>query len=243
MKRDNSNYYDYSNLISTDTYENMDTFFIDLSRISREVIHSGNVELAREFVISDVWQGFLQSLSRIPGYLSIGYQYNCVSAYNNALGVLSSYSAAGRLLERLLNKQMSSNKEYMEGMNQTIIEFTALVDREEPRSSYTFHVRRACAYIADHLFIRFSLEELASYSGCSLSYLRHRFKEETKKSLVHYIQDKKMDMAGQMLKTGRYTCSEISNQLGFCSESYFITVFKKHIGMTPRQYKTEFCQS
>ena len=63
MKRDNSNYYDYSNLISTDTYENMDTFFIDLSRISREVIHSGNVDLAREFVFSDVWQGFFYGVN------------------------------------------------------------------------------------------------------------------------------------------------------------------------------------
>ncbi len=30
MNRFNNNYYDYSNLISTDTHENMDTFFIDI---------------------------------------------------------------------------------------------------------------------------------------------------------------------------------------------------------------------
>lgn len=232
-----SNYYDYSNLVSTDKYENMDTFFIDLSKISTEVIRSGNAAFAQEFVQSEIWQGFLESLSRIPGYLRIAYQYNCVTAYIIALGALSSYSEAGRLLEQQLHKTMRSKEDYRKGMSESIIAFTALVDREKPEISTLVPVQRACSYIADHLFVRFSLEELAAYSGCSLSYLRHIFKKEMNQSLMQYIQNKKIEMASQMLRTGRYSCSAISSQLGFCSESYFIVVFKKYTGMTPRQYK------
>ena len=51
-----------------------------------------------------------------------------------------------------------------------------------------FPVRRACAFIHDHLFLSFDLEELAAYSRCSLSYLRHLFKKETGVPLVQYIQ-------------------------------------------------------
>ena len=132
--------------------------------ISAEIIRSGNVDLARQFVRSDTWKEFLQSLNRIPGYLSTGYQYNCVSAYTIALGALSSYSEAGRLLEKLTHRKMSSAEEYMEGMSQTIIAYTELVKKGKSDSSYSLPVRRACAYIADHLFVRFSLEELAAYA-------------------------------------------------------------------------------
>lgn len=238
MKR-KSNYYDYSNLVSTEKYENMDTFFIDLAKISTEVIQSGNTAFAREYVQSETWLCFLESLSKIPGYLHIAYQYNCVTAYHIALGALSSYSEAGRLLEQLLHKTMQSKEDYMQGMSESVIEFTALVGREKNRTSTLVPVQRACSFIADHLFIRFSLEELAAYSGYSLSYLRHIFKREMNQSLVQYIQDKKIKVAMQMLRTGRYSCSAISSQLGFCSESYFIMVFKKHTGVTPRQYKME----
>ena len=77
MNRFNNNYYDYSNLISTDTHENMDTF-IDISAFPYDFCRNHTKRECRsgfrQFVRSDTWKEFLQSLNRIPGYLSTGYQ-------------------------------------------------------------------------------------------------------------------------------------------------------------------------
>ena len=81
------------------------------------------------------------------------------------------------------------------------------------------------------------MEALAAYCGCSLSHLRHRFKEETGISMVQYIRKKKIERAKLMLADTDYPIAKISSQLGFCAESYFITVFRQETGMTPRRFR------
>ena len=39
-----------------------------------------------------------------------------------------------------------------------------------------------------------------------------------------------------MLKSGRYTVTEVSSMVGFNSSSYFATCFKKYIGCLPTEY-------
>ena len=46
--------------------------------------------------------------------------------------------------------------------------------------------------------------------------------------------------AASLLLYTEYTDTEISNLLGFSSQSYFIKIFKKHTGTTPKTYKKQF---
>ena len=46
-----------------------------------------------------------------------------------------------------------------------------------------------------------------------------------------------MEKARQMLKDTDYPVAKISSQLGFGSESYFITLFRKETGVMPRRYR------
>ena len=57
------------------------------------------------------------------------------------------------------------------------------------------------------------------------------------KDVVGYIQQEKIERAKQMLHSTDYSAARISSQLGFCSESYFIQVFRKYTGVTPRRYR------
>ena len=50
----------------------------------------------------------------------------------------------------------------------------------------------------------------------------------------------KIEEAASLLLYTEYTDTEISALLGFSSQSYFIKVFRKFIGTTPKKYKKQY---
>ena len=55
---------------------------------------------------------------------------------------------------------------------------------------------------------------------------------------VKYVTMLKLDKAKELLITGHYTISEIVEICGFENIYYFSTVFKKHFGVSPKNYRT-----
>ena len=43
-----------------------------------------------------------------------------------------------------------------------------------------------------------------------------------------------------MLQFSDFSALDISNYLGFSSQSYFIKLFRKQIGLTPKEYRSRF---
>lgn len=82
-----------------------------------------------------------------------------------------------------------------------------------------------------------SIAGLADEVGLSVNYLRNVYKEATGQSLSAYITAEKLKLVCEMLQTSDMTIQEISEKLGFTTRNYFFTFFKKHMGMTPKQYR------
>lgn len=93
-------------------------------------------------------------------------------------------------------------------------------------------------YIYSHIHCRITLKELADYLHLSESYLSKLFKREMGISISDYILNLKIDKAKNLLQYSQYTILDISNYLAFSSQSHFIQVFQKKMGMTPHKYRT-----
>ena len=65
----------------------------------------------------------------------------------------------------------------------------------------------------------------------------NEFKLITGKTLISYLQSKKLEHAKNLLLTTDYTVLYISSLLNYDSLSYFIRIFKKEYGLTPFQYR------
>ncbi len=102
---------------------------------------------------------------------------------------------------------------------------------------YSKPISRCIDYIYDNLHCKISIEDLAEETNLSKSYLSKLFHKETGKTVVHYIMDKKLDAAKNLLMFTDYSSSEIANYLNFSSESHFISAFKKSTGITPKKFK------
>ena len=92
-------------------------------------------------------------------------------------------------------------------------------------------------YIYENLNVRITVAMLAEYIKLHPSYLSKLFKKETGISISMYIQKRKIETAQNMLKYSEYSPAQISSILAFPTQSYFIEVFKKRVGMTPKKYQ------
>ena len=83
----------------------------------------------------------------------------------------------------------------------------------------------------------FNVEQFASEAYMSLSSLFKKLKAATGMSPGEYITAFRMKEAARLMKDRSLTVDEISIRVGFSSQSYFSTCFKKHFGMSPKKYR------
>ena len=95
-------------------------------------------------------------------------------------------------------------------------------------------------YIYDNLHTKITLEDLADITGLSAPYLSKLFHRETGMTIKQYILGKKVEASENLLKFSDYSGSDISQYLGFGTESHFISVFKKFTKLTPKEYRDRF---
>jgi len=99
---------------------------------------------------------------------------------------------------------------------------------------------RAMEYIHSHLAALESIDEVAAYCYVSTSYLCRSFRTVMGSTVNDYIQSLRISHAKYLLQNG-YNVSNACKESGFRTYSYFIQVFRKHVGMTPLQYaKTDY---
>lgn len=102
----------------------------------------------------------------------------------------------------------------------------------------TSFVRDCISYVSVHLTEELDISSIAAHFGYSPYYLSRKFKEEYGSDLRIFIRNTRLDYAKMLLANSSYNVQEISEQLHFCSQSYFTQHFRKRHGMTPSEFKT-----
>ncbi len=86
----------------------------------------------------------------------------------------------------------------------------------------------------------FDLTEAIKNIGYNTDYMRRCFKAKTQKTPHNYLIDLRIARAQQLLIINPYESIEsISTKCGFRDSFYFSTCFKKHIGLSPLQYRKQ----
>lgn len=81
-----------------------------------------------------------------------------------------------------------------------------------------------------------TLQEMAELSGYSPSHFSAIYSKYYGHSPIHAILQKRLDMAEQMLVYSQSSIGEIAEYCGFKSIYYFSKYFKKHYGISPREF-------
>lgn len=131
----------------------------------------------------------------------------------------------------------TSTKELSKLHREIVFDYAHRMKKIVQNSIFSLPVIQCIDYIYDHLHETISIEDLAEYTKKNATYLCGLFKKEMNTTIGHFIRDKRIEAAENMLKYSDYSSVDISNYLAFNSHSHFISVFKKCTGLTPREYR------
>ncbi|MEL7482549.1 MAG: AraC family transcriptional regulator [Pseudomonadota bacterium] len=98
-------------------------------------------------------------------------------------------------------------------------------------------IQRARDYIQDHLGDALSMQQLAQEAGMSASAFSRNFRQIVGQGPCAFVVAARVDKARLFLEEGILSLAEIAFQCGFSSQSHFSNTFRKHLGVTPGQYR------
>lgn len=100
------------------------------------------------------------------------------------------------------------------------------------------HVDSVLTYINAHYTEDISIDQIAQALGMNKSYLSHLFKDRVGMSLWNYVILRRLHRFNALIQADS-TIEQACYQVGFQNYSNFFRLYKKHIGMTPLQYKKQ----
>ena len=97
-------------------------------------------------------------------------------------------------------------------------------------------IRKVTGLIKDGLGTGLNVDTLCAAVNMSRTSFYNKIKALTGEPPAELIRNIRMKEAAILLKTQKYTVSEVSDKLGFADPKYFADTFKKYYGVPPRDY-------
>ena len=104
--------------------------------------------------------------------------------------------------------------------------------------SYQFKTPMEC-YISEHFAEPLRLGDVAHVFGFSEGYLSVIFKQNFDQTFSEYLLAYRLERGKELLVSTGISVGEIAFQVGFNSNSYFCTAFKKREGLSPKRYREQ----
>ena len=112
------------------------------------------------------------------------------------------------------------------------------INLEDERDKMIVH--RAKRFIERNHAKEISAGDVAEYVGLSPAYFSRLFHKVLHQTFIDYITNVRIMQAEKLLKESNYKIIDISSKVGFGSNTYFNSLFKKKTGMTPIEYRKYF---
>lgn len=102
---------------------------------------------------------------------------------------------------------------------------------------YRDTVNKVEQYVQDHLGSELTLTEIAAHIYVNPSYLSAMYRKATGVPLFEYIQKERVHRASYLMRNSTKPVAEVAKLAGFKDPNYFSKVFRKEMGLSPREYR------
>lgn len=85
--------------------------------------------------------------------------------------------------------------------------------------------------------VHHTVESLAEAANMSRSVFSERFSAAFGRSPISFVNHVRMEQAARLLSAQRLPVDTVAQRVGFSSRSHFSQAFKKHMGITPAEYR------
>ena len=110
-------------------------------------------------------------------------------------------------------------------------------DGAEDKSEAPAAIHEVVSYVSANYLERMTIDELAFLFKTNRATLCREFKRETGKTLVAFVNEKKVERAKDKILSSGKTFTQIAEEMNFESIHYFTRFFKKMTGQTPKEFR------
>lgn len=135
-------------------------------------------------------------------------------------------------------EKMDTMSEVRDYEQEIVRQFVKLV-RENNSSEYSIPVFNAMQYIINNLSQKLNLAEIAKHAYVHPNYLSGLFKKETGCSITDFISRHRIEESTYFVAYTDFEIADISNFYHFCNQSYFSTLFKRYLSVSPNDYRKQ----
>ncbi len=114
-----------------------------------------------------------------------------------------------------------------------------LLVKNHSMKGFSLLVQKVLTRIDSDLTADLSLNTQAKLLNVNASYLSTLFKKETGTTLTDYVNRKRIENAIFLLNSTNMQIQSIAQYCGISDVNYFTKIFKKYIGKTPKEYRSE----
>lgn len=132
-------------------------------------------------------------------------------------------------------------EELIEHITESVVPTTAASPLSMLTPIYNGHhqtITNALQFINKNFRDNISLKDISSMFDVNSSYFSTLFKQEMSVTFTDYLNSVKIAHACQLLATTNLSSRDIAQATGFEDQSYFTKVFKKVMGMLPKEYRS-----
>lgn len=104
-------------------------------------------------------------------------------------------------------------------------------------NSYQNVTQDVISYLLENTHRNITLQEISSVVGYSVPHITKLFRDNMHQGIIEYFTRLKIHKAKELLLYSEMSITQISENLGFCTTTYFTQIFKKHEKTTPSQYR------
>lgn len=98
---------------------------------------------------------------------------------------------------------------------------------------------RICDYMQEHMSEKITFSDISSSFLISPTTLKKLFRQTFGHGTMDHLCELRIERAKELLRDGRYSCTEISSLCGFFSIHHFSRVFKDRCGISPTEFAKE----
>lgn len=159
----------------------------------------------------------------------------CRSAIAGGLIPETAFSMSDAYIQKI--EEVKNEVEAYALIRQIEVEYCRAVRDLSVMSGGNQIVQRCKELIFQNLYGRITSQQLAEQLEITPSYLSRLFMKEEGVKLTDFIAQKKIEAAQAQLRFSDMSYAEMAVSLGFVSQSHMGQVFKKWVGITPKQYR------
>lgn len=108
---------------------------------------------------------------------------------------------------------------------------------EQPDATENPFCTQFSVWLSHHYMQDISLDQAAEAMGMSSFYFSRYFRTAYNQTFIEYLTEYRIQQAVRLLEETTIPVREIAFRVGYADAGYFSKVFKRHVGVTPSDYR------